>query len=101
MGIKTAGLERIKNLQERPLLWEQSAKKTVPEDVATPTVTTIKAQQGDEHVGHAEGQSDLSRDKGSAKDGDLQIAHGDNPGGEHPRTNLLDRECGLCVDRRD
>ncbi|MBD5236328.1 MAG: hypothetical protein HDS62_02120 [Bacteroidales bacterium] len=41
--------------KERPVLWEKGADST-PETVATPTVTTIKAQQGDEHMGNTEGQ---------------------------------------------
>ncbi|MBD5205852.1 MAG: hypothetical protein HDS84_05700, partial [Bacteroidales bacterium] len=56
MGIRTSGYDRVKNLKERPVLWEKGADST-PEAVATPTVTTIKAQQGDEHVGHTESQS--------------------------------------------
>ena len=59
MGIKTSRYDRMKNIEKRPVLWEKGADST-PGDVATPTVTTIKAQQGDEHVGSAEGQSRLS-----------------------------------------
>ena len=46
----------MKNLKEKPVLWEKGADST-PEAVATPTVTTIKAQLDDEHVGRTEGQS--------------------------------------------
>lgn len=56
MGIKTSGFDRMNNLEKRPILWEKGADST-PEAVATPTVTTVKAQQGDEHVGSTEGQS--------------------------------------------
>lgn len=56
MGIRTSGYDRIKNLKDRPLLWQRGADSAA-EAVATPTVTTIKAQQGDEHMGRTEGQS--------------------------------------------
>lgn len=56
MGIRTSGYERIKNLKERPLLWRRGADSAAG-DVATPTVTTIKSQQGDERMGRTEGQS--------------------------------------------
>ena len=56
MGIKTSGFDRMSSLEKRPILWEAGAVST-PEAIATPTVTTIKAQQGDKHMGRAEGQS--------------------------------------------
>jgi hypothetical protein len=72
MGIRTSGYEDLKGLKERPLLWERGAH-AAPEAAATPTVTTIKAQQGDEHVGRTEGQSNVSSDgKGSNFEGDTQ-----------------------------
>jgi hypothetical protein len=64
MGIRTSGYEDLKGLKERPLLWERGAH-AAPEAAATPTVTTIKAQQGDEHVGRAEGQSNAFVSKGN------------------------------------
>lgn len=60
MGIRTSGYDRIKNLEERPMLWQRGADSAA-EAVATPTVTTIKAQQGDEHMGRTEGQSKGAR----------------------------------------
>jgi hypothetical protein len=59
MGIKTSGYESIKKLQERPLLWERGAD-AAPEDVATPTITTIEPQQGDERTSRTKGQSNVS-----------------------------------------
>lgn len=56
MGIKTSGFDRMSSLEKKPILWESGAVST-PEAIATPTVTTIKAQQGDKHLGRAEGQS--------------------------------------------
>lgn len=47
------------NIQERPLLWERGAD-TVPEDVATPTITTIEPQQGDEETSRTKSQSNVS-----------------------------------------
>lgn len=41
------------------MLWERSAEPA-PEDVATPTVTTIEPQQGDERTSRAKGQSNES-----------------------------------------
>ena len=66
MGIKTSGFDRMSSLEKRPILWESGAVST-PEAIATPTVTTIKAQQGDKHMGRAEGQSlgEISADKGN------------------------------------
>lgn len=43
----------------RPLLWERGAE-TVPEDVASPTITTITPQQGDEDVSRTKSQSNAS-----------------------------------------
>ncbi len=59
MGIRTSGYETLKNIQERPLLWERGAD-TAPEDVATPTITTIEPQQGDEETSRAKSQSNVS-----------------------------------------
>lgn len=59
MGIRTSGYETLKNIQERPLLWERGAE-TAPEDVATPTITTIEPQQGDERTSRTKGQSNVS-----------------------------------------
>ena len=65
MGIRTSGYETIKKLKERPLLWERGAH-AAPEDVATPTITTIKPQQGDKATSRAKSQSNgLSADKNS------------------------------------
>ena len=47
------------DIQERPLLWERGAY-TAPEDVATPTITTIGPPQGDEGTSRAKGQSNVS-----------------------------------------
>ena len=63
LGVKTSGYEGLQKLKERPLLWERSAEPA-PEDVATPTVTTIEPQQGDERTSRAKGQSnELSESK--------------------------------------
>lgn len=63
MGIRTSGYETLGKLIERPLLWERGAD-FVPEDVATPTITTIESQQGDETSSRAKSQSnDVSADK--------------------------------------
>lgn len=43
----------------RPLLWERGAE-TAPEDVASPTITTITPQQGDEDVSRTKSQSNAS-----------------------------------------
>ena len=59
MGIRTSGYETLKNIQERPLLWERGAD-AAPEDVATPTITTIEPQQGDERTSRTKGQSNVS-----------------------------------------
>lgn len=59
MGIRTSGYETLRNVQERPLLWERGAH-AVPEDVATPTITTIEPQQGDERTSRTKGQSNVS-----------------------------------------
>jgi N12 class adenine-specific DNA methylase len=59
MGIRTSGYETLKNIQERPLLWERGAD-TAPEDVATPTITTIEPQQGDERTSRTKDQSNVS-----------------------------------------
>ena len=58
MGIRTSGYETLKNIQERPLLWERGAD-TAPEDVATPTITTIEPQQGDERTSRTKDQSNV------------------------------------------
>lgn len=58
MGIRTSGYETIGKLKERPLLWERGAE-TAPEDVASPTVTTVKSQQGDETMSRTESQSNV------------------------------------------
>ena len=70
MGIKTSGFDRISSLEKRPILWESGAVST-PEAVATPTVTTIKAQQGDKRMGSAEGQS-LGEKSVSASSSDIE-----------------------------
>ena len=71
MGIRTSGYETIKKLKERPLLWERGAH-AAPEDVATPTITTIKSQQGDKTTSRAKSQSNgLSADKNSVTKGKL------------------------------
>jgi hypothetical protein len=59
MGIRTSGYETLKNIQERPLLWERGAD-AAPEDVATPTITAIEPQQGDESTSRTKGQSNVS-----------------------------------------
>ena len=46
-------------LKERPLLWERGAD-FAPEDVATPTISTIEPQQGDETSSRTKGQSNAS-----------------------------------------
>ena len=61
MGIRTSGYETIKKLEERPLLWERGAY-AVPEDVASPTITTVESQQGDETVSRTKGQSNRLND---------------------------------------
>ena len=61
MGIRTSGYETLKSIKERPLLWERGAD-TAPEDVATPTITTIEPQQGDERTSRAKSQSNVSSD---------------------------------------
>lgn len=59
MGISTSGYETLGKLKERPLLWERGAD-FAPEDVATPTISTIKSQQGDETLSRTKGQSNAS-----------------------------------------
>ena len=59
MGISTSGYETLGKLKERPLLWERGAD-SVPEDVATSTITTIEPQQGDETSSRTKGQSNVS-----------------------------------------
>lgn len=49
----------MKNIKERPLLWERGAN-AAPEDVATPTITTIESQQGDGKSSRAKSQSNVS-----------------------------------------
>ena len=61
MGIRTSGYETIKKLEERPLLWERGAH-AAPEDVASPTITTIESQQSDETVSRTKGQSNRLND---------------------------------------
>ena len=61
MGISTSGYETLSKLKERPLLWERGAD-FAPEDVATPTISTIKSQQGDETLSRTKGQSNASSD---------------------------------------
>lgn len=46
----------LDNSFKRLLLWERGAQ-AAPEDVATPTITTIKPLQGDEDVSRTKGQS--------------------------------------------
>ena len=74
MGIRTSGYETLKNIQERPLLWERGAD-AAPEDVATPTITTIEPQQGDERTSRTKGQSNVSSD---GKDINNQSAQQEN-----------------------
>ena len=59
MGIRTSGYETLEKLEKRPLLWERGAN-AVPEDVATPTISTIGSQQGDEDASRTKGQSNVS-----------------------------------------
>ena len=59
MGIRTSGYETLGKLKERPLLWERGAH-AAPEDVATPTITTIESQQGDENSSRTKSQSNVS-----------------------------------------
>ncbi|MCR5069600.1 MAG: nucleotidyltransferase domain-containing protein [Prevotella sp.] len=59
MGIRTSEYETLGKLKERPLLWERGAD-SVPEDVATSTITTIEPQQGDETSSRTKGQSNVS-----------------------------------------
>lgn len=54
-----AGQEVADKSEGRPLLWERGAE-TVPEDVASPTITTITPQQGDEDVSRTKSQSNAS-----------------------------------------
>ena len=57
---------------ERPSLWKRGAE-TASEDVATPTITTIEPQQGDETSSRAKSQSNVSSDnKVSEKNSDEQ-----------------------------
>ena len=74
MGIRTSGYETLKSIQERPLLWERGAD-AAPEDVATPTITTIEPQQGDERTSRTKGQSNVSSD---GKDINNQSAQQEN-----------------------
>ena len=69
MGIRTSGYETIGKLKERPLLWERGAE-TAPEDVASPTVTTVKSQQGDETMSRTESQSNVPSDGKDTKSSD-------------------------------
>ena len=57
MGIRTSGYETLSDLKERPLLWERGAH-AVPEDAATPTITTIEPQKDGEGTSRTKGQSD-------------------------------------------
>ena len=58
-GEKVAENKELGKLKERPLLWERGAD-FAPEDVATPTISTIKSQQGDETLSRTKGQSNAS-----------------------------------------
>lgn len=79
-GIKTSGYEAIDRLNKRPLLWERGAD-AAPEDVATPTITTIEPQQGDEDTSRAKGQSNgSSGSKDSTLGGDVQEKSGEKSG---------------------
>ena len=49
----------LDNSFKRLLLWERGAQ-AAPEDVATPTITTIKPLQGDKDVSRTKGQSNES-----------------------------------------
>ncbi|MCR5362450.1 MAG: hypothetical protein K6E73_10660 [Bacteroidales bacterium] len=49
----------LANVLERPLLWERGAQ-AAPGDVATPTITTIGSQQGDETASRTKGQGNVS-----------------------------------------
>jgi len=58
--------------KERPLLWERGAH-AAPEDVATPTITTIESQQGDENSSRTKSQSNVSSaGKGSEQSAAVQ-----------------------------
>lgn len=59
MGIRTSGYETIENLKKRPLLWMRGTL-AASEDVATPTITTIESQQGDETSSRTKSQSNES-----------------------------------------
>lgn len=59
MGIRTSGYETIDNLKKRPLLWMRGTL-AASEDVATPTITTIESQQGDETSSRTKSQSNES-----------------------------------------
>ncbi len=72
MGIRTSGYETLGKLKERPLLWERGAH-AAPEDVATPTITTIESQQGDENSSRTKSQSNVSSEgKGSEQSAAVQ-----------------------------
>ena len=86
MGISTSGYETLSKLKERPLLWERGAD-FAPEDVATPTISTIKSQQGDETLSRTKGQSNASSDgKGKVNSSTAQakgvkVAENQSPSG--------------------
>ena len=86
MGISTSGYETLSKLKERPLLWERGAD-FAPEDVATPTISTIKSQQGDETLSRTKGQSNASSEgKGKVNSSTAQakgvkVAENQSPSG--------------------
>ena len=78
MGIRTSGYETLGKLKERPLLWERGAH-AAPEDVATPTITTIESQQGDENSSRTKSQSNVSSEsKDSESSANIQENSGKN-----------------------
>ena len=66
MGIKTSGYDRMKSLQQRPVLWEKRASDTSATGAAPANVTTEPAYESGEPTGSTSNQSTgLSDGKGS------------------------------------
>ena len=77
MGIKTSGYDRLKSLQQRPLLWEKGANETSATGAAPVNVTSEPTSQSGEPTGSASNQNNgLSGDKDSESSSDVQVVAG-------------------------
>lgn len=99
LGVSSSGYEKVKDLKERALLWEEGANNMAPTtETASANVPTPSATQGGMTGGSASNQSrTLSVDKDSEK----EIAEGEANDGNQDDLSIEEREALLSKAKQE